>query len=81
MRIAEVSTAPLGHVGCSSDPNEKCGHGLEKIYPTAVVRYGYLKYYLRGLVEFVRLLPRIMRERTLVSSETLARLRAIRRTR
>ncbi|MCZ6655091.1 MAG: regulatory iron-sulfur-containing complex subunit RicT [Planctomycetota bacterium] len=44
MRIAEVSSVPLGSVGCSSDPNERCGHGLEKIYPTAVVRYGYLKH-------------------------------------
>ena len=44
MRIAEVTTAPLGHVGCSGDAGEKCGHGLEKVYPTAVVRYGYLKH-------------------------------------
>ena len=44
MRIAEVSSVPLGSVSCSSDPNERCGHGLEKIYPTAVVRYGYLKH-------------------------------------
>ncbi len=44
MRIAEVSSVPVGSVGCSSDPNERCGHGLEKIYPTAVVRYGYLKH-------------------------------------
>lgn len=44
MRIAEVKAPPTGLVGCSSDPNEKCGHGLEKIYPTAAVRYGYLKH-------------------------------------
>ena len=44
MRIAEVSSVPLGSVGCSSNPNERCGHGLEKIYPTAVVRYGHLKH-------------------------------------
>ncbi|GMU33882.1 MAG: hypothetical protein HS101_15185 [Planctomycetia bacterium] len=28
--------------GC--DPNGRCGNGLEKIYPTCAVRYGYMNY-------------------------------------
>ncbi|RIK67826.1 MAG: hypothetical protein DCC65_04960 [Planctomycetota bacterium] len=28
--------------GCN--PNAKCGNGLEKIYPTCAVRYGYMNY-------------------------------------
>ena len=28
--------------GCS--PSGKCGNGLEKIYPTCAVRYGYMRY-------------------------------------
>ncbi len=44
MRIADVRSVPLGSMTCSSNPGEKCGHGLEEIYPTAVVRYGYLKH-------------------------------------
>ncbi len=44
MRIAEVRTTPLGGMGCSSNPNERCGNGLEKIYPTTAVRYGYMKH-------------------------------------
>lgn len=28
--------------GC--DPGGKCGNGLEKIYPTCAVRYGYMRY-------------------------------------
>lgn len=34
--------------GCGScgsgDSTERCGNGLEKIYPTSAVRFGYLKY-------------------------------------
>ncbi|MCG3137878.1 MAG: hypothetical protein HJJLKODD_01733 [Phycisphaerae bacterium] len=44
VRIAEVRSRPHGSVGCSSDPNSRCGNGLEEIYPTSVVRYGYLKH-------------------------------------
>lgn len=44
MRIAEIRTSPLGAVGCSSRPGEKCGNGLEEIYPTTVVRYGCMKH-------------------------------------
>jgi hypothetical protein len=28
--------------GCN--PNHKCGNGLEKIYPTCAIRYGYMGY-------------------------------------
>jgi cell fate regulator YaaT (PSP1 superfamily) len=28
--------------GC--DPNHRCGEGMEKIYPTCAVRYGYMRY-------------------------------------
>ncbi len=33
--------------GCSTggcNPNGRCGNGLEKIYPTCAVRYGYMRY-------------------------------------
>lgn len=36
-----------GKGGCSSnacDPNARCGNGLEKIYPTCAVRFGYMRY-------------------------------------
>jgi cell fate regulator YaaT (PSP1 superfamily) len=39
---------PKGHGGCGScgsgDAASKCGNGLEKIYPTTAVRFGYLRY-------------------------------------
>lgn len=31
-------------MGCSSNPDERCGNGLEKVYPTAAVRYGHMKH-------------------------------------
>ncbi len=34
------SCAP--HGGCN--PNSRCGNGLEKIYPTCAVRYGYMRH-------------------------------------
>ncbi len=36
--------APGGCRGCSGDSRERCGNGLEKIYPTTAVRFGYMKY-------------------------------------
>ncbi len=28
----------------SGDPDQKCGNGLEKVYPTTAVRYGYMRH-------------------------------------
>lgn len=44
IRIADVQSLPVGSMSCDGDPGAQCGNGLEKIYPTAVVRYGYLKH-------------------------------------
>ncbi len=45
VRIAEVSSVITNSVAsCTSDPNEKCGNGLEKIYPSTVVRFGHMRY-------------------------------------
>lgn len=46
IRIADVQSLPVGAVSCDGDPGEgpTCGNGLEKIYPSAVVRYGFLKH-------------------------------------
>lgn len=37
-----VSEGACSTGGCN--PNGKCGNGLEKIYPTCAVRYGYMRY-------------------------------------
>lgn len=38
----ELPQVPSGHSG-GCDPNRKCGNGLEKIYQTCAVRYGYMR--------------------------------------
>jgi len=45
------------------------------------IRYGYLKYYLRGIADLVRRLPEIRRGRQPISAETRLRLRRIRKQR
>ncbi|MBI1825358.1 MAG: hypothetical protein HY287_13620 [Planctomycetes bacterium] len=40
---------PVKHGGCGScgtgkNAGERCGNGLEKIYPTTAVRFGYMRY-------------------------------------
>jgi GT2 family glycosyltransferase len=42
------------------------------------IRYGYLKHYLRGLLDLVRRLPQIYRERRPISAQTKQRVRDIR---
>jgi GT2 family glycosyltransferase len=42
------------------------------------LRYGYFGYYLRGLFDFARMLPDILRERVPISADTRARLQRIR---
>lgn len=44
MRIAEAQSSCSSKVGCAGDPSDRCGSGLEKIYPTSAVRFGYLKH-------------------------------------
>jgi cell fate regulator YaaT (PSP1 superfamily) len=44
VRIAEVSPYRGQSASCGGDPNDRCGNGLEKIYPTTVVRYGYMRH-------------------------------------
>lgn len=44
----EVFDTPSGSSGCgscgSAAGGARCGNGLEKIYPTTAVRYGYMRY-------------------------------------
>jgi hypothetical protein len=42
------------------------------------IRYGYLKYYLRGIADLGRRLPEIHRDRRPISAETRMRMRRIR---
>ncbi len=47
-QIFATPPEPQKHGGCGScgsgDAASKCGNGLEKIYPTTAVRFGYLRY-------------------------------------
>lgn len=51
LSVFENDTSPRSHGGCSScgsgsagDKSARCGEGLEKIYPTTAVRFGYMRY-------------------------------------
>jgi GT2 family glycosyltransferase len=45
------------------------------------IRYGYFRYYLRGILDLMLRLPLILRERATISAETQARLKHIRQVR
>ncbi len=40
----ELPQAPRDRSGGGCNPNARCGNGLEKIYPTCAVRYGYMRH-------------------------------------
>ncbi len=40
----EMPQLPPDKSGGGCDPNARCGNGLEKIYPTCAVRYGYMRH-------------------------------------
>jgi len=40
----ELPQVPPKAGGGGCDPNSRCGNGLEKIYPTCAVRYGYMRF-------------------------------------
>ncbi len=40
----ELPQVPPKSGGGGCDPNSRCGNGLEKIYPTCAVRYGYMRF-------------------------------------
>ncbi|MCK6457390.1 MAG: hypothetical protein L6Q92_12790 [Phycisphaerae bacterium] len=40
----ELPQAPRERPKGGCDPNARCGNGLEKVYPTLAVRYGYMKH-------------------------------------
>ncbi|MFQ5430610.1 MAG: stage 0 sporulation family protein [Phycisphaerae bacterium] len=47
LTVLENPDALLGKPGFARsgcDPHARCGNGLEKIYPTCAVRYGYMRY-------------------------------------
>src|ERR1043165_3365394 len=43
--IAEIPSGGASKKDCTScNPNGHCGNGLEKVYPTCAVRYGYTNH-------------------------------------
>jgi cell fate regulator YaaT (PSP1 superfamily) len=45
LHVAEVPHSGSGGCGsCGGDSGERCGNGLEKIYPTTGIRFGFMKH-------------------------------------
>jgi cell fate regulator YaaT (PSP1 superfamily) len=42
--VVELPQHAAGHAHGGCNPNGRCGNGMEKIYPTCAVRYGYMKH-------------------------------------